>query len=48
MELRRKYESTYFDSLHASAAIMGDGTLVSYDRAYLHVRGLKYLPHKRR
>jgi len=40
-ELRRSYGLTYFDSLHAAAAIVEGLELVSFDlRAYGAVRGL--------
>ncbi|MDW8004350.1 MAG: PIN domain-containing protein [Thermofilaceae archaeon] len=41
--LRKAYSLTYFDSLHASAAIVEDEELVSYDRRYLELMELKYL-----
>ena len=41
--LREERGLTYFDSLHAAAAIVGGLTLVSYDeKAYRGVPGLRY------
>lgn len=42
-ELRERYGITYFDSLHAATAIIENETLVSYDRTYSNVEGLRYL-----
>lgn len=42
-ELRKKYGLTYFDSLHASAAIVEGEVLVSYDRTYQNIEELRYL-----
>ena len=42
-ELRRKYNLTYFDSLHASTAIVENEILISYDKIYSNVKELKYL-----
>ncbi|MGC9149205.1 MAG: type II toxin-antitoxin system VapC family toxin [Sulfolobales archaeon] len=42
-ELREKYGLTYFDSLHASVALIENETLISYDKRYLGLRELKYL-----
>ncbi len=42
-ELRKRYGLTYFDSLHASTAIIENEVLVSYDRIYANVKELKYL-----
>ena len=45
-QLREKYQLTYFDSLHASTAIVEGEALISYDKAYLEVKELRYLhPH---
>ena len=42
-ELRRNYELTYFDSLHAATAIIESLELISFDaKAYSTIRGLKY------
>lgn len=41
-KLRQKYGLTYFDSLHAAAAIEENDILVSYDRKYSGVKELKY------
>ncbi len=41
-ELREKYGLTYFDSLHASTAMIEKEVLVSYDRAYSNIEELKY------
>ncbi len=40
-ELRDEYGLTYFDSLHAASAIAKDGVIISSDRAYEKVDGLK-------
>jgi len=40
-ELREKYGLTYFDSLHAATAVLADGVIVSSDKDYEKVRGLK-------
>ena len=42
-ELRERYSLTYFDSLHASTAIVEGEALVSYDRTYSSIGGLRYL-----
>lgn len=42
--LRRKYGLTYFDSLHASVAILEGIPIVSYDEGYSKVEGLAYIP----
>jgi len=43
-ELRALYSLTYFDSLHAAAAMVENRTLVSYDeRAYSKVEDLEYV-----
>lgn len=42
-ELREKYNLTYFDSLHASTAVVENETLVSYDNKYSDIKELKYL-----
>ncbi|MGC9010490.1 MAG: PIN domain-containing protein [Sulfolobales archaeon] len=42
-ELREKYGLTYFDSLHASVALIENETLISYDKRYIGLRELKYL-----
>jgi len=41
--LRERYGLTYFDSLHASVAILIGEPIVSYDRAYSSVEGLKHI-----
>jgi len=41
LNLRVKYQLTYFDSLHAATAILWDGVIISADKAYLRVRELK-------
>jgi len=47
-ELRRKHRQlTYFDSLHAAVTIIEGAELVSYDKKYANITGLKYnLPSK--
>ncbi len=40
-ELREKYGLTFFDSLHGATALLLDGIIISIDRAYNEVRGLK-------
>ncbi len=42
-KLREQYHLTYFDSLHASTAIIEDEPLVSYDKTYSTIKELKYL-----
>ena len=43
--LRKRYRRlTYFDSLHAGAAITEGLELISYDRIYANIDGLKYIP----
>jgi len=39
---RKKYNLTFFDSLHAATAVKENETLVSFDRRYNDVRELKY------
>ena len=41
-EIREKYELTYFDSLHASTAIIENEMLVSYDKIYSNIEELRY------
>lgn len=41
INLRRKYQLTYFDSLHAATAILQDGTIISSDKAYQEIKELK-------
>lgn len=40
--LRREYGLTFFDSLHAAVAIHDNEVIVSYDKRYSVVRGVKY------
>ncbi len=40
-EMREEYGLTYFDSLHAASALVLDGVIVSMDRDYEGVKGLK-------
>jgi len=40
-KLRERYGLTYFDSLHASTAIVENEVLVSYDRIYSNVKELR-------
>jgi len=43
-ELRTLYSLTYFDSLHASAAIIENMSLISYDqKAYGGIKNLNYI-----
>jgi len=47
--LRERYKGiTYFDSLHAAVGIIEDMELISYDKGYASVAGLKYRPPSRR
>ncbi len=39
--LREDHTLTYFDSLHAASALLFDGIILSTDRAYDEVEGLK-------
>jgi len=39
---RRRYGLTFFDSLHAAAAVKEGGVLVSYDEGYRAVEELEY------
>lgn len=42
-DLRRRFRQlTYFDSLHAGVAIAEDLLLISYDKIYAKITGLKY------
>ena len=41
--MREKYQLTYFDSLHASTAIVENETLISYDKTYRKIKELKYI-----
>lgn len=38
--LRNRYGLTFFDSLHASTALVNDGHIISVDKAYDDVQGL--------
>jgi predicted nucleic acid-binding protein len=40
--LRKRYDLTFFGSLHAAAAIKEGETLISYDNRYSAIRELKY------
>ena len=40
--LRKKYNLTFFDSLHAATALEEKETLVSYDKMYSKVKELNY------
>ena len=40
--LRRKYGLTFFDSLHAAIALEEDEVLISFDKKYGKIEGLKY------
>ena len=40
-EIREKHALSYYDSHHASAALYHDGSIVSTDRQYDRVRGLR-------
>ncbi|MCD6488947.1 MAG: type II toxin-antitoxin system VapC family toxin [Desulfurococcales archaeon] len=43
-KLRKQYNLTYFDSLHAATALVEDFILLSYDEgAYSRVEGLNYV-----
>ncbi|RLE64048.1 MAG: hypothetical protein DRJ47_08575 [Thermoprotei archaeon] len=41
--LRRKYNLTFFDSLHAATAIEEDEPIVSYDKRYSDIKDLRYV-----
>jgi len=43
IRLRRKYELTYFDSLHAASALMYDKIMISVDPAYRNVPNLRVI-----
>jgi len=40
--LRRKYNLTFFDSLHAATALEENEVLVSFDRGYERIEELRY------
>jgi len=42
-KLREKYGLTYFDSLHASTAIIENEPLISYDKSYQNIEELRYI-----
>jgi len=42
IRFRKRYGLTYFDSYHAACAFRVGATLLSFDRAYLRVREIKY------
>jgi len=42
-ELREKYNLTFFDSLHGATALLSDGVLISLDKAFNEVKGLKVI-----
>jgi predicted nucleic acid-binding protein len=44
-ELREKYNLSFFDSLHVATSLLFDGVIVSLDKAYRSVKGLKALRH---
>ncbi len=44
--LRREYGMTYFDSLHASVALLEGIPIVSYDEVYSDIKGLKRMRPK--
>lgn len=41
--LKIDYKLTFFDSLHGATSIIEDIPLLSYDRSYEKVKGLKYI-----
>jgi len=41
VRIRANYGLTYFDSLHASTALLYDGVIISVDEDYKRVQGLK-------
>lgn len=41
MDLRKRYQLTYFDSLHAATAILYDGRIISTDKVYMEIKELK-------
>ncbi len=41
IDLRKRYQLSYFDSLHAATAIQQDGTIISTDKAYMRISELK-------
>ena len=42
-DLRERYGLTYFDSLHAAVAITEDDVLLSYNKIYSKISGIRYL-----
>lgn len=42
IRFRKRYGLTYFDSYHAACAFRVGATLLSFDRAYLRVKEIKY------
>jgi len=46
IELRRKYNISYFDSLHAATAIEYDKVIISTDRIYKEIKEIKYIHPK--
>jgi predicted nucleic acid-binding protein len=47
VRIRANYGLTYFDSLHASTALLYDGVIISVDEDYKRVRGLKVVDPRR-
>ncbi|MGP3668040.1 MAG: type II toxin-antitoxin system VapC family toxin [Candidatus Bathyarchaeota archaeon] len=47
INLRKKYQLTYFDSLHAATAILHDGAIISTDKAYREIKELKAIDPKK-
>jgi len=44
--LRKRYGLTYFDSLHVASALLYDKLIISTDKAYQKISGLKILDPK--
>ncbi len=42
-KLRKEYNLTFFDSLHAATALMLDKVIISVDQAYKRIKGLKVI-----
>jgi predicted nucleic acid-binding protein len=47
IRIRADYGLTYFDSLHASTALLHDGVIISVDEAYKKVQGLRVVDPRR-
>jgi predicted nucleic acid-binding protein len=47
VRIRANYGLTYFDSLHASTALLYDGVIILVDEDYKRVQGLKVVDSKK-